>query len=125
MTGFFVLVCERLANPSRPFEPSSDLLAMTVAMGVRRNGRTEGVLTRLLRQRRRRGASEAVRHSDNRPVVVSIPTRPTVRICAVDLYVFSSPCKRAHSSTTSKAAASTGTAVVTEVERWRRKPGMS
>ena len=37
---------------SLPFEPSSDLLAMTVAMGILRNGRTGGVLTQLLRQRR-------------------------------------------------------------------------
>jgi hypothetical protein len=44
------------ADPSAPVEPSSDLLAMTVAIGILRNGRTGGVATRLLRQRRRWGS---------------------------------------------------------------------
>jgi hypothetical protein len=40
------------SQPSRPMEPSWNLLAMTVAMGILRNARTWGVLTRLLRQTR-------------------------------------------------------------------------
>jgi hypothetical protein len=41
-----------VSQPVAAVEPSSDLLAMTVAMGILRNGRAGGVLTRLLRQRR-------------------------------------------------------------------------
>lgn len=73
------LASERYVNPVASVEPSSDLLPMTVPMGIARNPRSGGMPMLLPgRQRWWGGAREAMGRAHNPPAVGSIPTRPTL-----------------------------------------------